>query len=497
MQALKKILFIGCLAALLLPSCRKDQPVNSSSSAKINFSVSTVYFDTVFTSVGSVTRRFKIYNPNNEKVILSRISLLHGSGSLFRMNVDGTPGKSISSIEIGPKDSLFVFVEVTINPSPGATPFIVSDSILFNWNGNTKAIGLVAWGQNAYYIMPDHFPANGPAYKIVAREGHDTTFNVDKPIVVYGFAVVDSVGILRIPAGGRIYFHPGAGLRVYRGGTLKVNENGTAADSVVFQGDRLDYDYREIPGQWDRIWINEGSVNNVINHAIIKNGFIGIQAEVLPSHYDGTIDQAAFNTPNKLTLNNTIIRNMTGAGILARAFNITGGNDVVANCGQFCAALTEGGTYKFTQCTFGDYYLYANRQTPAVLINNYLAQDNIVLESFDIQATFNNSILYGSLENEVGLDKSPFGSNAFAYTFDHCLLRIDPATNVSTSNFIGVKTNSQNAVFNDPVHGDFTLAEFSDALQAGSPTVIGTYTTDIKGKPRTLGNPDLGAYQKK
>jgi hypothetical protein len=32
--------------------------------------------------------------------------------------------------------------------------------------------------------------------------------------------------------------------------------------------------------QWDRIWINENT-RNIINHAVIKNAFIGIQAEIL------------------------------------------------------------------------------------------------------------------------------------------------------------------------------------------------------------------------
>lgn len=46
----------------------------------------------------------------------------------------------------------------------------------------------------------------------------------------------------------------------------------------MFQGARLDYDYREIAGQWDRIWINEGATSN-INYAEIKNAFIGLQLE--------------------------------------------------------------------------------------------------------------------------------------------------------------------------------------------------------------------------
>ncbi len=494
-KRLKNLIPIGFLIVAIFGSCRKEQSVATDSGAQINFSTGIVYFDTVFTSVGSTTKRFKIYNPNDKKIVLSRVTLLHGNGSLFRLNVDGTPGKNLSNIEIGPKDSLFVFVEVTINPSLGATPFVVSDSVMFSWNGNTKAVGLVAWGQNAYYIRGSNYYKIGEGAifgKIASREGHDTTWTKDKPIVIYNYAIVDSASILTIEAGTKVYFHPGAGLLVYRYGTLKVK--GTLQDSVVFQGDRLDYAYRDIPGQWDRIWINEGSVNNVINYAVIKNGFIGIQTEPLP-YEDGSINIA---TPKALKLTNTIIKNMTGAGILARIFNITGSNDVISNCSQNCLALTEGGNYDFKQCTFADYYPYANRQTPLLFLNNYLKQTlqngSTSILPFDLTASFGNCIIYGSLENEVGLD--PLGSgNKFDYTFDHCLIRIDPKIDTQTSNYKGIIKNPGIAVFKDPGNGDYTLADGSPAIDSGDASIANMVPFDIKGRSRTS-NPDMGAYEK-
>ena len=139
---------------------------------------------------------------------------------------------------------------------------------------------------------------------------------------------------------------------------MKVN--GTADEPVTFQGPRLEAAFRELPGQWDRIWINEGSVNNVINHAIIKNGFIGIQAETMDA-----------SMGNRLVISNTQIRNMTGIGLLSRFYRIQAYNSVIANCAVYDAALTIGGSYDFRHCTLGNYWSLSTRQTPSLLITDY------------------------------------------------------------------------------------------------------------------------------
>ena len=53
---------------------------------------------------------------------------------------------------------------------------------------------------------------------------------------------------------------------------------------MTFQGDRLEEWYRNLPGQWDRIWILPGSFDNEINYTIIKNGNIGIQVDTIANN---------------------------------------------------------------------------------------------------------------------------------------------------------------------------------------------------------------------
>src|SRR5580704_16503205 len=93
----KFLLFI--LAAGLIASCRKDL-TDTSSAAAISFSQQTVFFDTVFTTVGSTTQYLKVYNTNNQKIVISNVQLVHGNNSLFRLNVDGVPCKATTNVTI-------------------------------------------------------------------------------------------------------------------------------------------------------------------------------------------------------------------------------------------------------------------------------------------------------------------------------------------------------------------------------------------------------------
>ena len=456
-------------------ACRKDTLITDTS-AKLGLSEDTLLFDTVFTSVGSVTQQMKIYNRQKGKLNISSIRLGKGNGSYFRLNVDGQPGKSFSNIEIPAGDSLFIFVEVTIDPNNQNTPLIVTDSIIFVTNSNIQQVQLVAWGQDAHYIVANTFSKNVPHYSIICSNKTITWTN-DKPYVIYGYGVIDSAGILKIDAGVKIYFHKNAGLWVYKEGSIQVN--GTKESPVIFQGDRLEYAYAELPGQWDRIWLNEGSKNNVFNYAIIKNGFIGIQAE--------TISQQG---SNYLIINNSIIRNMTGIGLFTRFYKVRSTNTVIANCGNYDVALTLGGSYHFRHCTFANFWNMSNRQTPLMYINNYSESQTLPLDS----AYFGNCILYGNLAKEVEFDGKP---GTFNYTFDHSILKLDAAINMVPPHFIQCAQNDP--AFADPNIQNYELTTYSPALDQGDISISNANPPilyDFKGNPRKNGvAPDLGAYE--
>ena len=97
-------------------SCRKEEFITDSGT-KLSFSVDTVMFDTVFTTIGSTTKRFKIYNKYNKTISVSSIYLANGNSSNFRLNIDGQQSNSVSDVEVLANDSLYIFVEVTVDPN--------------------------------------------------------------------------------------------------------------------------------------------------------------------------------------------------------------------------------------------------------------------------------------------------------------------------------------------------------------------------------------------
>lgn len=478
------LLGLGGLCILLIFACRKD-PLTTDPSDKLKFSRDTVIFDTVFTTIGSTTKRLLIYNPSDKRVNISSISLAGGSASKFRINVDGIPGILHKDIEIQGKDSMYVFVEVTLDASGQNNPLIVTDSIIFVTNGNMQDVDLVAWGQDANFYYPDHYNASIGSYSIV---NCNDIWQNDKPYVIYGLAVVDSACSLDIMEGVNVYFHKNSGMLIYRDGTLRVN--GKQGNPVTMQGDRLEAFYKDVPGQWDRLWFSPGCKDNVIDYAIIKNGNVGVHADTVA------------NSNPTVTINNTRIYQMAGASILSQGAHIKAENSVFGNAGQFCAALVLGGDYEFRHCTFGNYYQYGNRQTPSILLNNYYEDVNGNTQLRDLtNAYFGNCIILGNLENEIGFDN--VDGAAFNYLFESSLLRIDPAVNTSNGDhFYNIVKTTVDTSFVDQFNNDFHLDESSPAINAGSYSVItnapnpSSLYNDMDGNGRKL-TPDMGAYEKK
>ena len=476
MKFIRSILFFLLCVFLTLSACRKDEIITDSS-AKPGFSTDSVLFDTVFTTVGSTTKLFKIYNSNNQTLNISRAFLATGSASQFRMNIDGVSGTSINDIEIMANDSLFVFVQVTVNPTSQNAPLLIRDSIVFETNGNRQHVMLTAVGQDVYLHKPNVFPINGlPPYSIICNE----TWSNDKPHLIFGYAVVDEGCILTINAGARVHLGVKAVLWVYDGGTLVVN--GAKNNEVVIQGSRLEPDYQDIPGQWGKIWLSAGSKDNVIDWAIIKNGSIGVQADTL-----------GLSTNPTLRISNTIIKNMSAAAIYGQGSFIRGYNCVFANCGQYAGAFSIGGRYRFDHCTFAN-FTNSNRATPLLALNNYYVDITNTLQIRNLDsAYFGNCIMYGDLEEEIGLDSSTFGG-VFNYKFDHCLVKT--ALNMNNGLHYNEVDLNLDPLFKDVTTNDYHLNAGSPAIDEGTTSIF--IGTDLDNMPRPNSNtslPDIGAYE--
>ena len=432
-------------------------------------SADEIKFDTVFTTTGSITQSFKIFNDNDQKLRLSSIKLMGGNASYFKINADGFIGPEISNIEIEANDSVYVFVSVSIDQSTATIPFIIQDSIQINYNGTTQQVNLEAWGQNAHYYRDKQITA-------------DETWNNDLPYVILGSLRIDANNKLTINKGSRIYVHADAPILV--DGTLEINGEKDTVDWVQFRGDRLDEPYNDFPAGWPGIFFTNTSKDNVFNYAVIKNAYQAL-AVLDPS----------INANPKLVLNECTIDNAYDAGIIAINSSIRARNCLVSNCGQN-VILAKGGNYEFIHCTVASFSnSYILHRDPALFVSNYILVNNSPVTA-NLTALFRNCIFWGqdgTVEDEVVVAKS--GSTTFNVNFDYNLWKVQTTPANITSNQV---INNQYPEF-DSINTtqrlyNFRLKETSPAKDKATNAGV---PLDLDGKPRPVGiAPDLGCYER-
>lgn len=453
-------LSIIILLSVFVSGCKKDLIF---SKANVSFSVDTVLFDTVFTTLGSTTQSFRIYNNDKNAIKIDEIRLMGGENSPFRINIDGVADLVHTNITLPKEDSIYAFVQVKLDVNNGNLPLIVEDSIQFTVNGKVSYVNLAVWGQDAYFHYSD------------LNEG---VWPNDKPHVIYTYAAVDSAKSLIIQPGTDIYLHKSALLYVYKG---QLDIQGTIDNPVTFQGDRLESFYDDVSGQYYGIYF-EKAQPSTINYAIIKNGTAGIHVF---SEDDG-------NSGYTLEVSNTEIYNCSSYGI----FNYAGGkvkgeNLLVHSNGLYAYFGLEGGDYNFIQSHLLGYGAEAG---PAVAIKNYFTRaDGITYIGQVNEGTINNSIIYGNGEDLIAYDTLLPTGVAINYSYENNLVKMDNIPD-NLSQWIGTIFN-QNPNFINTAEDDFQMNIGSPAQDAGNAS-FGSHTNsnDILGNPRT-GVPDIGAYE--
>jgi len=454
--------FLVGLISVVFLSCRKKDKVDNSPGLQLEFSADTVFFDTVFPTIGSITNRLLVYNRNDNKVNVSSIRLSGGQASNYRININGTPAFSASDIEIPGNDSIFIFVQVTIDPQNQSTPYVVSDDLDFVTNGTPQQVKLVAWGREAIF------------YRKAILKGN-IIWDSLKAHVIYESLRVDTNSMLTIMPGARVYFHKDAYLAVSYQSTLKIP--GTLDHPVRVQGDRMDPFYKDLPGQWGGIYLEKGSRDHELNYTYFKNGMFGL-----------AVDSMGSASLPMLTLNNCIIQNMASVGIYAYGTSITAVNCVIGDCGGNCLSLNNGGSYDFRYLTVGNYWYSSVRQASSVYLSNYnFDSTGTKIPNPLSKASFTNVIIYGSDDEELELDSVPGAQ--FEYKFDHAILR----TRLKTSDplrYIECQVNKDPG-FVDVSMLNYQIDSISPAIGAGKDIGI---PFDIRGIVRGP-TPALGAYE--
>jgi len=499
---------------MLWSSCRKDFEF-SPSTGSLKFSKDTVYLDTVFTNISSSTYNLKVYNRSDDDISIPSVRLALGETSNYRLSVDGIAGKSFNNIEVLAKDSLYIFVESTIDinnfPNPNGN-YLYTDQIEFDIGSNSQEVELVTLVQDAVFIYPNRdnttrvietltFEVDGEIVEtdIQGREllATELEFTNEKPYVIYGFATVPTGETLTIEAGSRLYFHENSGLIVSSGASINVNgtysnDQETLENEVIFEGDRLEPIFADVPGQWGTIWLLDGSINNTINYATIKNSTIGVLCDGNPNA-----------TNNKLRITNSQIYNSSSFGLLGRNTSIAAENVVINNSGLSSFAGTLGGKYNFSHSTIVNYWGNGFRKFPAVLLNNFVLDEDDNATIADLtEANFNNCIIYGNDNPEILFDEIEDNSVIFNFKFTNCLIRFDDTNNKftganydfnDTSKYEGNIFN-QDPNFKDTDLNKLIIGDDSAANGQGLASFATQVPFDILNVNRT-GSSDIGAYQ--
>jgi len=469
----------------------QNENFSTDSDLKLQFSTDSVSFDTVFTTIGTTTKIFKVYNRNNKSLKINNIYL--ENGNFFKINVDGTASanQQFSDIEILAHDSIFVFVTAKIDPTNQNSPLLITDNVVFSYNNNRQKVVLEAIGQDVNLLR------NAVIY-------NDTIFNADKPYLIYDTLWVAQHTTLTISAGVKMYFHKNAAIVAVG----SINALGTRENPILMRGDRLDninfsnaaLPYNFVSGQWGGVFLIGERENHLFRNVILNSSEIGIYIE--------NENLAPELMPN-LTIENCKFTNFMFYGLFVFNANLNVYNSEISNSGSYTVFL-NGGTHNFVHTTIANFYgtnQSVRRDTTdvAVLINDL---EKITINEFEIPlahsvTSFHNSIIMGDLKTEFAL----FVTNPanYAGNFRNSFIRKRETSDYPYfQDIIWFKDDDKifrNSSFvwdtDEKSYYDFRLDSVSPARDIGDiQYVTPNLRYDLNGNDRTTdGKPDAGAYE--
>ncbi|MDR0799778.1 MAG: hypothetical protein LBN18_08470 [Dysgonamonadaceae bacterium] len=477
MSITRKFIFFGAFFLAIFWSACKDDFDNYSANPndRLSFSVDTLRFDTILSTINTSVNAFMVYNRNKKPLLISSIRLRNADAGGYKINVDGRAGASFQDVEIRVNDSLYVFVDIKPKENGINQLLLITDYIDFTTNGVQQSVVLEAHTQD-----------------VTIWKGltifSDTILTGEKPCLIYDSLVIAESASVKVEAGATWFMHAKAEIIVK--GRLQLL--GTLEKPVTIRGDRMDrlvgVSYDLIPGQWGGIRIDSTSFNNVFEHARIRNAYYGL--DLRPSEPD----------ESKLFLKNVVLTNCKGTLVNSVNCRFTAENCEFSNARGALLDLM-GGDYEFTHCTLANYY-----GSPAELGWGSTNNETVILSTTEDypseEAIFRNTIIWGSKANgSSGIRINPHETGAITFRFDHCLL---PDEGEDDNDFIQCIWN-KNPKFVDidyvknnqyEFFYDFRLDSISPARNAADPVYSIKLPYDLNGVDRFAdGEPDLGAYE--
>ena len=487
MKDVLKIWSVLCafVVAIVVSSCTDEREFSTDPSHRLAFSCDTVAFDTLFTDVSSATQILLIYNRNKEDLSISHVAIAGGEMSPYRVNIDGLVGEIFSDLAIRGGDSMYVFVEVTVDPRGQDEPFEVRDSLQFTLaSGITQQVIFTAGGQDATVLRGAVIDA-------------DTRLTAARPYLIYDSLRVEQGSTLSMAPGTRLYFADRVEMQVYG----RVEAVGTADSLVVFRGARTDHMFDYLPydrlsAQWGGITLHESSTNNVFEHCDIHSGTYGLRAK------STSVDE------NKVVMRSCQIHNVDEDALQLTSCKASFANSLFTNAGGHCVNIL-GGQMDFVHCTMANFFPWKSERGVAVNIANYVEETEEIYPLLGVN--FINSIITGSKDKElesmvVAKTDTADWSEFAQYTFAHSVINSwKEAREPDTLKFVHIvwehsdstaygRTNFRTIDHSNFIY-DFHLDSLSVARGAASEQYLDLLPLDKDDQPRLSGAVDAGCYQ--
>ncbi len=450
---LTKLGLMAAIAVVAFASCKPSLEYELAPT-QLRFSADTVYFDTLLTTVISITKRLRVYNDNDKAVTISSIGISNSSDA-FSIIVNGVEGNDFTNTDLLGGDSLLILLKANLQEQNQDLPYVVEEALQFSTNGAAQQIPVIAWGQDAHFLRDSILVCN-------------TVWTAGKPYVISNNILIDSLCKLTIEPGTRIFSHIGSS--IYIKGT--VESKGSAQSPVLFMNDRFDNGFDNAQGQWGGLVFLEGSQSNIMEFTTIRNAQNGI--------WLGTPDKD--DIPD-LVLNQCIIENMSGSGILSFSSDLSMTNSLINNCVEFNMAGLAGGNYDFKHNTFANFGFGFFRNQPVLVFTNNLQLSDGSIISEDLNAKLRNSIVWGSQNEELQFSNS--GDKQFNVSFTNNLLRTE-LQEFEADNILNL-----DPLFVEPSVFDYRIDSLSPAIDVGVDLGI---LIDLDSLQRDS-KPDVGAYE--
>ena len=412
-------------------------------------------------------------------------TLAGGENSPYRVNIDGLPGVTFNNLAIRGGDSIYVFVEVTIDPRGEDEPFEVKDSILFTLeSGITQQILFTASGQDATVLHGTIIDT-------------DTRFTGIRPYLIYDSLRIEPNTTLTLEPGTRLYLADKVEIQVYG----RIEAIGTVDSMILFRGARTDrmFDYLpydRLSAQWGGITLHESSYDNLFVHCDIHSGIYGLRAKSTDVQ------------ESKITMRNSQIHNVDEDALQLTQCRASFTNSLFTNAGGHCVNIL-GGQMDFIHCTMANFFPWKSERGVAVNIANYVEEENAVYPLLGVN--FINSIITGSKNDELmgtvveKTDTADWSEYA-QYTFTHSLINSwGESHNPDTLHFSNISWEHKDSTtygssnFRTIDHYnfiyDFHLDSLSIARGIGTDNYLDILPNDKDEQVRTAEAIDAGCYQ--